>query len=857
MSGGKLVAEDLTVAASSGAGIRSSGGNVQITGLKVDNVGTHTLYITNDKSVVTVTNAALGVAPSNNVVVTAGALTLTDSEILGQVEGAATNVHGILTGGGKVNLEAVTITGTSGSGIRNKGAVLNGTDVVIENFGGYNALSNAASDSGLCGELNIDGLTVTNAVTDTENLVILASQCDGKVNISNAKFTPNTDTVKAVANAIIDAGTVVFDNVQMEVVSSNSFRVNDGNVTLKNSTIPGHLEGSASNVNAFYTVGGTTHLENVTITNPTGDGLRVNRVTDDDGNEISAPTVTAKNVTVTGAGRHSMWVSGGSMVLEDSTLSGLKSNMNNVLVSNGTVELVNIVADKVNANNNICIEGGALDVQDVQILGHNDVANSSNHGLYVKGGKVTGKDLDIQNTAGSGIRVDNDAVIDLKNVKIDTTGQHGIRTGDAGEEVSNNLKVTIDGLTISNTTTNNILNENGEMTIKNAVLNESTSNNIKLIGGKLNLENVQVLGHKAGVRNDNHGIFVEITKKSTATLNAKDILVSNTAGAALRNKGGAVKVDGLVLNTIGAATLISNVDWNSVPAVMTLSRVGISEGCEHATYAVHNQISDTKLAGTITNELTVKDSVMPLGSKTIGIYVEYGKATVENSVITGAVYAIQNKAELTVNGGSLHNNGWSVRNEEGAKATLSGGFYYGNKEGTLPSDIYNGGDLTIEDITVGYNKKGNGRPGVIYQAATATPITMKGKTMGLHEASKKLHLAAEEWVQKWGPDKNIIINCDSVADALEAERFFDPGIENPKMFVSAVGSNLELTTQPGGNFIVQIGTERFESFKDALAYIAENDAFDTTAGGWRRAPARSWQVPPSRSSTATSTLRML
>lgn len=834
-TGGKLVAEDLTVAASSGAGIRSSGGNVQITGLKVDNVGTHTLYITNDKSVVTVTNAALGVAPSNNVVVTAGALTLTDSEILGQVEGAATNVHGILTGGGKVNLEAVTITGTSGSGIRNKGAILNGTDVVIENFGGYNALSNAASDSGLCGELNIDGLTVSGSLNENSDLVILSSQCDGKVNISNAKFTPNSETVKAFANVVVDAGTVVLDNIQMEVVTSNSVRVNGGNVTLTNSTIPGHVEGSANNVNAFYTVGGTTHLENITITNPTGDGLRVNLTADEEGEVTAEPTVTAKNVTVTGAGRNSVWVSGGELTVEGAAFSGLKSNLNNVLVSGGKATLINVVSDKVNKNNNICVNGGEMVLQDVQILGHNEGAGTSNHGVYANGGKLTADGLVIQNCAGSGIRVDNDTVVDAKDVKISVTGQHGIRLGDVGEEASNDLKVTINGLTIENTTTNNILHENGELTVKNAVLHESTSNNIKLIGGKLNLENVQVLGHKAGVRNDNHGIFVEITKNSNATLNAKDILVSNTAGAALRNKGGNVTVDGLVLNTIGATTLISNVDWNSVPAVMTLSRVGISEGCEHATYAVHNQISDTKLAGTITNELTVKDSIMPLGSKTIGIYVEYGKATVENSVITGAVYAIQNKAELTVNGGSLHNNGWSVRNEEGAKATLSGGFYYGNKEGTLPSDIYNGGDLTIEDITVGYNKKGNGRPGVIYQAATATPITMKGKTMGLHEASKKLQLAAEEWVQKWGPDKNIIINCDSVADALEAERFFDPGIENPKMFVSAVGSNLELTTQPGGNYIVQIGTERFESFKDALAYIAENDAFDTTAGGFKKA----------------------
>lgn len=769
--GGEVIAKDLTITGTTGAGLRNTAGKVTVENLKIENVGSHTLYISGGET--KLTNATIGKTGTNNVALHDGKLTLVNAEILGHVQTAPGDAHAIFVYGGALELDTVTITGTTGSALRVKAGTANAKNLTLDTIGG-----SAINISG--GKTVIDAVSTANV--GTNNISIWG---DALVQISNA---------------------------QLCATKTHNVRVETGALVLSNAVIPGHVEGSANNVHAVYVTNGSADIRDIAITNPSGDGLRVDGETG---------SINGVNVTIEGPGRNGMWVSNGSLSIENGKISGLKGNNNNVLMSGGSVSLTNVELGAVNKHNNLSINGGELKLHDVTVYGNNTTDNTC-HNLYANGdSKVTATGyLKLYDAAGAGIRVTDNAVVSATEVTITNSAVYGIR-------VTNNAELTLDGLEISGVKTNNLLMEGGNVTLKNAVLNETNNNNIKLVGGYLTLESVDVMGQTVGSKTDVHGIFLE----GTGVLDAKDILIANTTGQALRVKGSEATVDGLILRNIGAPTLISNTLYKENPGKLTINRLGLSSGCDHAKYVVYSD-SDG-------NQVKLSNSILSVSKNGIGVYVGAGEAELDNVKISGGLYAVQNFASVTVKDSSLFNSIWSLRNEEGAKATLTGSYFYGNKEGTLPSNIFNGGELTISNITVGYNRSGKGTSGVLYQTASASPIVLKGSEMGLHTPSKPVLLAAEEWVERWGVRVPVII-CDSVEDAMDVAPSFKQGKTDPYLYISQRDNHLELTTQgadaiqPGGNYIIKIGSIRFESFEEAFAYIAQNAQFDVT-GDYKKA----------------------
>lgn len=253
INGGVVNAKDLDITNPTGAGLRNNGGELNVDGVTISGVGTHNLYLTSEGKTV-LTNAVLGKAKSNSIVLGNGVLNMKDVTVQGNVEGAAQNVHGVLSTGGKLIGENISFTGTAGSALRNKGAEVVLTNITVDRFYGYNAISNALNDDGVAyGNVTVTSLTVTNGMAGTKNLVVLANSCAGSMTITDAKIDAIAGEAVPQSNVNVNGGTVVLKNVEFGKTFSNNIRIDSGELTLEQVNVAGHVEGSASNVHGIYT----------------------------------------------------------------------------------------------------------------------------------------------------------------------------------------------------------------------------------------------------------------------------------------------------------------------------------------------------------------------------------------------------------------------------------------------------------------------------------------------------------------------------------------------------------------------------------------------------------------------------
>ena len=809
MTGGTIIAKNVHIRDAKVTGLRINGETAVFTGsnvtisnatkyaidqtiglITIDGLKTEKNYynITNNGGTIHLTNSYLGPTVSNNVRLYKGLITLNNVVVDGHTPDHVDNVHALFVSGGELTGANVTTQNTSNAGLR-----VNAGTATLENL----TVKTAGAD----------GVWSSAGITNLTNVTIEAA--------GSAGITATGDAVVNVTGGTI--GNTVSHGMKSE---------NDAKVTMKNVTVSAP---TTSGRHAVLAQGGDIHLEKVTLVgieeNAEGAGIRINRETSHvTGNGIS---ITGFNVGISAnAGTSDIY---GVTTLDIADHSVYATNQANLVISDSLFGISG-------TNNAKAEKGGTLTLNNVTIDG-----TKTNHGVMVENdGHIYGKNLTVMNTDSCAVRV---------------------KTGKTGSYI------TIDGLTTSNIGGQNawisvgddldVDKSYGGITIVNGDLCKTKKHSITVDCGELTMVDTQMHGHYDGTANNIHTLYILGGK-----VDLNGVTVLDTAGDALRVSGGKVMAtnftslhsgrhgafaDGgeLVISDSyfadakewglynkGTTTYLNNVTFGEIGEDSVIYSIGSGadkpgkvvvgditvEDADSALAAVHN--NDVNATVEVTGLITMPNS----GT---GIFVEQGSATVNGGRITGAQYAVRNAATFTMNGGWLYNNIWGLYNESTGDATLNGGFYFGNMSGSSPSDLYNAGKLTISDITVGYTPAGTGTSGVIYQAAGAQPIILKGDTLGLHTASKPVTLVTDPWQQMWGVKQTVVL-CDSIEAAKNVEHCFAPGKGDPVLYISRRNDTLELTTLPGGNYIVSIGSEMFESFADAFDYMAAKGMTEAT-----------------------------
>lgn len=809
MTGGTIIAKNVNIRDAKVTGLRINGETAVFTGsnvtissatkyaidqtiglITIDGLKTEKNYynITNNGGTIHLTNSYLGPTVSNNVRLYKGLITLNNVVVDGHTPDHVDNVHALFVSGGELTGTNVTTQNTSNAGLRVSAGTATLEGLTVKTAGA-------------------DGVWSSAGITNLTNVTIEAAGSAG---------------IAATGDAVVNVtGGTIGNTVSHGMKSENEAKVTLTDVTVSAPTTSGR--------HAVLAQGGDVHLENVTLVgieaNTAGAGVRINRETSH---------VTGSGISITG------FNIGISSNAGTSDIYGVTTQDMAGHSVNATDKANLVISDSLfgtsGTNNAKAENGGTLTLNNVTIDG-----TKTNHGVMVeKDGHIYGKNLTVMNTDSCAVRV---------------------KTGESGSYI------TIDGLTTSNIGGQNawisvgddldVDKSYGGITIINGDLCKTKSHSITVDCGDLTMVDTQMHGHYDGTANNIHTLYI-----LGGNVELDGVTVLQTAGDALRVSGGKVMAtnftslnsgrhgafadggelvisDSYFTNTKdwglynkGTTTYLSNVTFGEIGGDSVIYNIGsgtdkpgkvvvgdiIVEDADSALAAVHN--NDVNATAEVTGLITMPNS----GT---GIFVEQGSAAVNGGRITGAQYAVHNNATFTMNGGWLYNNIWGLYNEATGEATLNGGFYFGNMSGSSPSDLYNAGKLTISDITVGYTPAGTGTSGVIYQAAGAQPIILKGNTLGLHSASKPITLVTDPWQQKWGVKQTVVL-CDSVDAAKDVKDCFVPGKSDPVLYISRRNDTLELTTLPGGNYIVSIGSEKFESFADAFDYMASKGMTEAT-----------------------------
>lgn len=409
-----------------------SGGNHTGSEAVIYNVGTATQ-----------SDGVVAEATAHNVYVAKGTFTMTGGTNEGASkdgvivqEGASadvkggdikTCVHG-LCNSGKLNSEKVALSECGIMNYKTGELTINGTTVdtaatycLANNGGKVKAKNFTAKKCDTCavynfsGDMNLTDLTVSGSRDGN------IGNGGGNLTVNGAKLEKCRDKSITVGN-----GKAVFNNVAIEGTSREKYGVYvyGGECYMTEGTLS-DISSTAFKVDA----GGYMDIKNITVKNTTENLFHA------DGGKIKAEGVTAE-----GIGSHAVYNMQGDIAVTNATLKTITKNV--IQQKGGTTTLEKINADAI-----------------------------GNNGAYVELGSVTVKESIFKNMTGNGFYIvegENDTT--LTNMTLDGVGKQGI---------NNASKVTINGLTVKNTTQNGIYNKGkGTLTAQNVTVSNTGEHGI-------------------------------------------------------------------------------------------------------------------------------------------------------------------------------------------------------------------------------------------------------------------------------------------------------------------------------------------------------------------------------------------
>ena len=349
-------------------------------------------------------------------------------------------------------------------------------------------------------------------------------------------------------------------------------------------------------------------------------------------------TVTAREAKLTGAGNLGIELLG-TAVIDDITLNNSFSTL-----------------IKVDSTGKLTLNGG--------MIFSGSLHGVDNAGVMIMNGG------DIMSCAGCGIV--NTGTLEIKAGGVSNHGNKGILNKLEGKATVVGADITISGnkFAIGNednayfelakayivgSTTTNIYALGGEMYIHDIELGASNSNNIRVVAADLKLKDVAVNGNASSGSQSMHGIILE-----GGSVHATDLIVRNTTGAGIRNKGGSFTGKNVTLDNnkyIGIYTSDQDVTGRAGTTVLenlTVSKQGymsvssngngvleITNGVFEATPSNNIRVN----GGTVKlNKVEVKGHTEEATTAHHGIYLEGGHIIANNLTITNTKgHGLRNK----------------------------------------------------------------------------------------------------------------------------------------------------------------------------------------------------------------------
>lgn len=456
---------------------------------------------------------ALNASASNNIRVMIADVTLKNVEIKGNTSAGSASTHGLLLEGGTVYGENVTISNTTGSGIRNKGGYLEGKNFTFKKIGQV-AINTLDQDvTGRPGSTIIDGMT-----TEEAGYMNILSGGTGLIDVKNAVLC---------------------------ATPSNNVRANSGTVKLTNVEILGHSDKATTSHHGVYLEGGEIIANNVSIVNTKGHAIR------NKGGAFTGYGVYIDGVNGDTAISNTVLADGstGPITLYNVSIYNVKSK--NIVNEAGTTYVYNSTLSPT-PGSNIKITGGGVVLNNVNIQGSSAEAQGTIHAIILENGygTLTADNVTIRNGKTSAIR-NKTGLVNVTNLTVEDCGSAAVWNGNDAE-LKLEGETNINGLKVTGCA-NSFTVDAGKVTVKTATLGPATTNNVRVNGGSLHMEQVEVQGHVEGSAANIHGIYVP-----GGTLTAVDLTVNNTSGSALRIAGGNMTAKNVVLTDIGQAGVNSS-----------------------------------------------------------------------------------------------------------------------------------------------------------------------------------------------------------------------------------------------------------------------------------------------------------
>ncbi|MBQ8803780.1 MAG: hypothetical protein IJZ53_09115 [Tyzzerella sp.] len=581
-----VIGKNITITNGNGA-ITGSAGNIDIEKLKTSDISDRNISVSGTCNV-TITNSTgdygLGVSGSHSVEVKSDALvTLDDVEIKGV---ATADRHGVLAEGGEAVLKNVTIANVAGAGIRvnRETSKVTGTKVTIKD-----------SDLAISGNAGVVELSKLKTSGIAESNITASDTCKVVVTNSAGGYGLGESvnhSVKATGDAL-----VTLDTVEIKGVTT-------------------------SNRHGVLAEGGDVVLNNVSIHDVAGSGIRINR---------TASEITGTDVVVKSS-ENALTGTAGTVEIDGFTTSRISNNNIYAGISEpeeGVTDICSITITDgdlghTSGHNVKSAANGEVALVDTTIKG---VIVSDKHGVMAEYGYVNLDNVTIKNVVDCAIRSNKESSkVEGKVVEILKSG-YGVSVS-AGN-------VTIEKLT-STATTSNVTVSGGTTTIKDSSeLNKTGDSNVTVSGGTLTLDTTNVNG-----TSKNYGILV-----SGGKLELKpNVVVKNTAAEGVYNQGGTIvddiqkKDEGLKIQNSGATALSNTNGGKTTLNYLTISDVKSGNNI----YNAGENSSVSVFGGTL--EKSISNNVNVAG----------GKVTLKNTTVKGTTGASSvNRHNILAAGGNV------------------------------------------------------------------------------------------------------------------------------------------------------------------------------------------------------------
>lgn len=674
------------------------GGTLTIADIKVQDCGMRGIAASDDKSVLSVTNAEVKNTGMSGIVAGSGATAKLENIYIknaGLTSGTDTKYSSsyraaLATTDGTVEVKNVTINDAVGSGVYVNGGTLTAEQVIVNRAGENGAFFTSSKTNG-------------EAVIKMTDVDIQAPQNRGVYNdggtaeLINVKITkPKNYGVTTASYSKDYAGSVTINGLNISGIQKrNALNCNASKMTVVNGTITDVPE-----YGAYVLKGGNLTLTDVTFSDVAKRGVW-----------SEAATATLKNVEITGA-QYGVFVDGGTTTFHGGKVTESGTHAIYVTSANKGLATADIKAVTIHeaAQRGVYNYGGNTTLTDVTITNPGTYGVTTGKADWTVGeetttfrGKVTASNLTVTGVKGNNALNCNASEIEMTGGSLSNVAKYGAYAVAEGVIALNNVNISKTGLSgvyaksgsdVKLTTV--VLDQVGVTEDTETKYEYQDKSGIGAIGATVKAEDVTITNAVED------GIYIA---GCTSTL--KDIKIQTAKyglfmdGGTITEESKKVEIDGV---TASGTYIKSTKEYGE--AIANIEDLTVTSAAKRAVYNVGAKITLTGTT-TITNPgeygITSGQTNWTVGEETTTLG---GKVTVKNLTMTG----VQKNNALNCNASEMDIQGGTISDvaKYGAYVTSNGQLKLQgvNISKTGYSGVYAQNGATIQLTNVGISKVG-------------------------------------------------------------------------------------------------------------------------------------------------------